>query len=536
MEQEKKKSNKKIVIIVAIIIIAIVCVGLIIYFTKNNSNIVGNSNVNTPQLVEGMTPVKWNGSQWIETTADDKDWYNYADKKWANVKLADGSMFVWIPRYAYKITKGYHENLENGGTIEIEFLLGTTTSQNNYIVHPAFKFGSEELQGIWVAKYEASRTDATDKDVGKSTTISFKENTLSMVDYDFNQILYHCRRMENQNIYGWKAQAGTLLNTGDILDDNNNFDTHLIKNVEWGSVAYLSQSKFGANKRISTNTSQISGKGGTLSTTTGNETGIYDMAGQNSEYVSAYFHSTTNNYTLDKYTNMVKFDEKYKDKYTAYSSDNFGEAIYETSSKSALKNGWYGSETIFANSSSPFIVRGGKLDNGNIYNFSAFSGEKGYYGFRATIVTSTDVLSEEENQSKKDSIQKENIQNIKTTSLNNLVNSLDSNYTKGYINAMDTFTYTFKVSDVDFTKIRSYYDKFKTDYEIIKTNISKYEELQNEMKDIISATDEFLNEFDKATTNTSNVDSIIKFWESSSDKWQKSYKLVYKALYGKDLD
>lgn len=478
-----------------------------------------------------MTPVKWNGSQWIETTSDDKEWYNYGDKEWANVKLADGSMFIWIPRYAYKITKGYHENLENGGIIEVEFLSGTTASKNDYIVHPAFKFGNEELQGIWVAKYEASKTESTDIE-----TISFKENTLSMIDYDFNQILYHCRRMENQNIYGWKAQTGTLLNTGDILDDNNNFDTHLIKNVEWGSVAYLSQSKYGINKKISTNTSQVSGKGGISSTTTGNETGIYDMAGQNSEYVSAYFHSTTNNYILDKYINMVKFDDKYKDKYTAYSSDNFGEAIYETSSKSALKNGWYGSETTFANSSYPFIIRGGKLDNGNIYNFSAFSGEKGYYGFRATIVTSTDVLSEEENKTKKENIQKETMQNVKTNSLNSLINILDSNYTKGYISAMDTFTYTFNANDVDFIKIRNYYDKFKTDYETIKTNISKYDELQNEMKDIILRTDEFLNEFDKATTNTSDVETIINSWESSSDKCQQSYKLVYKTLYGKDLD
>lgn len=523
--------DKKILIIIAVIIIIIACISLVILLNKNNSSIIGNSNVNVPQLVEGMTPVKWNGSQWIETTTDDKEWYNYADKKWANVKLADGSMFVWIPRYAYKITKGYHENLENGGIIEVEFLSGTTVSQNDYIVHPAFKFGNEELQGIWVAKYEASKTESTDIE-----TISFKENTLSMIDYDFNQILYHCRRMENQNIYGWKAQTGTLLNTGDILDDNNNFDTHLIKNVEWGSVAYLSQSKYGINKKISTNTSQVSGKGGISSTTTGNETGIYDMAGQNSEYVSAYFYSTTNNYTLDKYTNMVKFDDKYKDKYTAYSSDNFGEAIYETSSKSALKNGWYGSETTFANSSYPFIIRGGKLDNGNIYNFSAFSGEKGYYGFRATIVTSTDVLSEEENKTKKENIQKETMQNVKTNSLNSLINILDSNYTKGYISAMDTFTYTFNANDVDFIKIRNYYDKFKTDYETIKTNISKYDELQNEMKDIISRTDEFLNEFDKATTNTSDVDTIINSWESSSDKWQQSYKLVYKTLYGKDLD
>ena len=260
------------------------------------------------------------------------------------------------------------------------------------------------------------------------------------------------------------------------------------------------------------------------------------MAGQNSEFVSAYFYSTTDNYTLDKYTNMVKFDDKYKDKYTAYTSDKFGEAIYETSSKSALKNGWYASETTFINSSSPFFVRGGKLDNGNIYNFSNSTGTKGYSGFRATIVISTDVLSDEKNQIQKETVEKETMQNAKTTNLNALINSLNNNYTNGYMESMDNFTYTFDINDVDFTTIRNYYTTFKTDYETFKTNISKYDDLQQELKDIISATDEFLNEFDKATTRTNDVDTVIGYWESSSDKWQQSYRLVYKALYGKDLE
>lgn len=44
-----------------------------------------------PVLSEGMTPVKWNGSNWIKTTKEDKSWYNYGEnkKKWANVVLGD---------------------------------------------------------------------------------------------------------------------------------------------------------------------------------------------------------------------------------------------------------------------------------------------------------------------------------------------------------------------------------------------------------------------------------------------------------------
>ncbi len=91
-----------------------------------------------PKLSDGMVPVKWNGSNWVKTTAEDKEWYNYGNKQWANVVLTptsgekegkdatgetdvfneDGtlnedsaySMLVWIPRYAYQITSGYHQS------------------------------------------------------------------------------------------------------------------------------------------------------------------------------------------------------------------------------------------------------------------------------------------------------------------------------------------------------------------------------------------------------------------------------------------
>lgn len=106
---EKKKNNKIFIIIGVVLLVALISIG--IYFIIKNQ---ASSNVNAPELIEGMTPIKWNGNKWVETTADDKDWYNYSKKQWANVKLADGSMFVWIPRYAYKITTGYNEKLENG--------------------------------------------------------------------------------------------------------------------------------------------------------------------------------------------------------------------------------------------------------------------------------------------------------------------------------------------------------------------------------------------------------------------------------------
>ena len=75
--------------------------------------------VNTPNLGDGMTAIEWdeNANDWVETEGSDPDWYDYENKKWANAKTSDGSMWVWIPRYAYRITSGYHSS--STGTIEV---------------------------------------------------------------------------------------------------------------------------------------------------------------------------------------------------------------------------------------------------------------------------------------------------------------------------------------------------------------------------------------------------------------------------------
>ena len=126
--------------------------------------------VNTPNLGEGMTAIKWDETKndWVETTGSDKDWYDYTSKKWANAKTSDGSMWVWIPRYAYSITSGYHSS--SAGNIEVEFMKGLTnetstgrksfnnaSGQGNWNIHPAFNYG-QTVSGLWVAKFEASNS------------------------------------------------------------------------------------------------------------------------------------------------------------------------------------------------------------------------------------------------------------------------------------------------------------------------------------------------------------------------------------------
>ena len=138
--------------------------------------------VNTPNLEEGMTAIKWDEAKndWIETTGSDQEWYDYTAKKWANAKTSDGSMWVWIPRYAYSITSGYHSS--STGNIDVEFMKGLTnetstgrksfdnvSGQGKWNVHPAFNYG-QEVSGLWVAKFEASSKEGNSNNSGDNVT------------------------------------------------------------------------------------------------------------------------------------------------------------------------------------------------------------------------------------------------------------------------------------------------------------------------------------------------------------------------------
>ena len=156
---------------------------------------------------EEMTPVKYEDGEWkeVEDLSQPGEWFDYSAKQWANVETENG-YFVYIPRYAYKITSGYHESLTTAGTMAVVFLnedntLKTTTdSEGNtvsasdlihasevnsaeegvglnattkYIIHPAFEAfdtADKKVDGLWVAKYEMSREDKQEDGAWKQTT------------------------------------------------------------------------------------------------------------------------------------------------------------------------------------------------------------------------------------------------------------------------------------------------------------------------------------------------------------------------------
>ena len=396
--------------------------------------------VNTPDLADGqLTPIKWdsNTNDWVETTGSDPDWYDYSAKKWANAKTSDGSMWVWIPRYAYSITSGYHTS--TAGTIEVEFMKGTskegstdksiveynsdttlnyTQFPNGYVIHPAFNYG-EEVSGLWVAKFEASHTGCTtDVSTGEtntdstSLTLQVKPGVTSWRNITIGNAYTVCLEYDSKTL------------------GNANLNSHMMRNDEWGAVAYLSKSEYGKETEevwINNSSSYITGSAGNSASaaadegttsdytstqgveasTTGNVYGVYDMSGGAWERVAAYVDNGNPNLTTYGNSLYTSTDAKTKNVYTAGSGDTrlanynsnaskYGDAVYETSSGTYNSSGdannqsWYGDYSYFPYSGIPFFNRGGYYSNTAFAGVFYFGGGNGSaYGdnsFRPVLV------------------------------------------------------------------------------------------------------------------------------------------------------
>ena len=358
--------------------------------------------VNAPKLGTGMTPIVYEGAN------------KPTEKKWANAITEDGSMWVWIPRYAYSITSGYHSS--STGTIEIKFLKessnvaydGTSTwdnvsGQGKWNVHPAFNYG-QEVSGIWVAKFEASPEGAT-----TSTSNSEYNGTGKKLQV-------------KPGVSSWRSI--TISNIYDVCKNYNSaLNSHMMKNDEWGAVAYLSKSKYGKQNEevwINNSSSYITGSAGNSASasgntgtttdytstqgvkasTTGTVYGVYDMSGGAWEYVAGYVNNGHGNLT-NYGSSLVNGDAKTKNVYSKASTDNntnnynansskYGDAVYETSTNGSGSTSWYGDYSYFPTSSSPFFERGGNCNDGTGAGVFYFSNGNGVsysnYSFRPVLV------------------------------------------------------------------------------------------------------------------------------------------------------
>ena len=183
----------------------------------------------------------------------------------------------------------------------------------------------------------------------------------------------------------------------------------MMKNDEWGAVAYLSKSKYGKNAEVTINDSSSyytgGGSGNAYVTnvgqsTTGTVHGVYDMSGGAWEYVAAYVNNGNSNLTSYG-SSLVNGDAKTKNVYSKASSDNntnnynansgkYGDAVYETSANGNSSNGsWYGDYSYFPYSGGPFFERGGYYGSGadaGVFAFGYVGGSYSNISFRPVLV------------------------------------------------------------------------------------------------------------------------------------------------------
>ncbi|MEG0521816.1 MAG: hypothetical protein RR594_05065, partial [Clostridia bacterium] len=287
-----------------------------------------------PTLLEGMVPIKWDQANTvIETTKNDPGWYNYRQQKWANARTKDGSMWVWVPRFAYKMEYLDTADKGKGGTVNAKILRGTGNKylesgniqdiSGEYKVHPAFtdetaiNFANggwdKELTGIWVAKFEAGYAGGNNTAPKKETNVVYTQSTYTDASNglkpaeDFYEVygnkttnIKYPVFMPNTYSAGIITASDafdlckTLADVGNIYGINSvNADSHLIKNSEWGAVTYFAKSQFGVEHNIvSPNNKTVSGVRGVfnltsggdyalnrLQSTTHNIYGVYDLGG-----------------------------------------------------------------------------------------------------------------------------------------------------------------------------------------------------------------------------------------------------------------
>jgi hypothetical protein len=211
-----------------------------------------------PVLPDDLVPVTIANNGTVTYANTSSEWYNYENKTWANAvrliynpskKYSVGdtisesdisAYFVWIPRYKYELWNVGVSDVTSSDvpkTIPVTFeskdtAKSTGSTNGTYLTHPAFTFGTTELNGIWVSKFEVT---------GSTSAITSKPNVNSLRNTTVGNF--------------WNALKA--YDTSDI--------SHMMKNTEWGAAAYLTASIYGKNSEVyvNNNSNFITGCGGT---------------------------------------------------------------------------------------------------------------------------------------------------------------------------------------------------------------------------------------------------------------------------------
>ncbi len=428
------------------------------------------SGANTPDLVDGLIPVVYYNNKWVKADESNSNstyqWYDYDNKLWANAVLVTSTnrstyqnatagttitesdilaYYVWIPRYKYKVwninkvigtdsynarTTGidivFENEKESTGTIKCTYdfsvtdnskLSETCTGSNgDYYTHPAFTFGSNNIRGFWIGKFELTG------DSSKLTILPNLSTIRNQVISAYSTLIQNMQA--SSNIYG-------------LSTSRTNTDSHMLTNYEWGAVAYLTNSKYGrctdgsctevtinncssfitgigadsvsasqSSTTCTTTANKYNGTKGVLASTTGNITGVYDMSGGSHENAMGNISSTSGSYTFypsssgfasgwyttstAKYVTTYTYDSSNSSNQTAYNRGRLGDATGEVVLSTGDSGGWYSDITNFPYYTTSWFLRGAfsySSTKAGIFSFSYVDGSSRYYSTRAILVS-----------------------------------------------------------------------------------------------------------------------------------------------------
>lgn len=436
-----------------------------------------------PVVYTGSTTTsggKWTSVSIADIKADPTKWFDYTSDStngdgphWANTVTVNNpenyresgidipqneikGYWVYIPRYAYRVQRRDASNSAvSAQNFDIVFETKDTpkktpaacsgnylscsnstypnttsqydplNSQTGWATHPAFTWGTEELNGFWIGKFE---TTGSIKDPTVLPNQYHKANEYIGVFYDIAKSI---GQPDPNNTYGNGTATTSNAHNLTILS------SHMLKNSEWGAVAYLASSKYGAGITNGQSNVQINGSSddstgsddgdgkdsasitgcgpsgngssgtyycannishqyqsdiGQLASTTGNEYGVYDMSGGAYEYVMGNYptnlsqsgDSTTYMKTAVKppYVDIYNITGNSSCTWNTSGSGCGGHALFETA-------GWGGDTAYFVDSSNPWFNRGGSWHYGNsggVFYSLYYNGRNDYrFGFRVAL-------------------------------------------------------------------------------------------------------------------------------------------------------
>ena len=369
-----------------------------------------------PILFADMTAITWENGVEKEVKAphaNPEKWYDYYAGRMANAKTKDGSYWVWIPRFAYRITyytdasqsvvKGYYTDKGFVGAdmetaidesavktpyfkMEKEFVPNyETIKTKGFRVHEAFGKAGSQRKGFWISKYMAG-TDGR-----------FAPNNTILKTEQMYQAFFNVDRMTRENNpYGL---------------DYTVQHSSIPRSTEYGALYYLIGI---SNPAFSPNTTTTSDISNVTSATFGNETGVFDLNNGVREWTADVAVNNFKNFEdeikrlnlanygveslfmqkdgygidKDRVPLMGKVNLVYDRVVTSGSNKNYGEASLEFMTDYVSTDAApYGGRSILPGRNNLYNTRTSDISapNKSIYAFEGVASNPGNIGHRAVI-------------------------------------------------------------------------------------------------------------------------------------------------------